>query len=496
MEQGAVEMPTGKIRDTDAAGNTVYQIPDYNLDALRARVDKMTRRALRLGMEALVLTVTGEAFKTFTENKIDEDTGRWRKVERTVRFVLVTLVGACPRINGWALAAVIQHEDGGNLLRTVPGFETMLPLRYRTAARTCEHCSQDRRRNDTYVLQSETGEWKQVGRNCLADFLRSTNAGAMAEYAEMLADLDEVVGEFEDDMGEGGGGRAEYFAISRLLGQVACCVRVGGWCSRTEAKNSFEPKTATVDEALSLFSNKVWDRLSAADKIKLTPTDADDARAAGAIAWAHDLPVDVTNDYLWNIRVIAQREYIGYREAGLAGSIISAYNRHLEQEAARKYDRDHPSEYFGTVGEREVFTFTVLSKREMASDYGVTTLVMFRDAAGNRAKWFASGSPEMGVGAEYTVKATIKAHEEYKGSKQTVLSRVAVYDAEAEARQKAAAKVIKKVLKAFKCDHNGNHMQFEVTALAEYGPGGVWMQPCCCECFDAWTARADVAVAA
>jgi len=431
-------------RPTTPEGNLIYRIPEGNMEALKVRVEKLNRRAAKLHMGPLVLSEIGEAFETRVKHADSTgDFGPRRRIEYQLRFALVTLTGNCPRVNGWAMAATIQHEDGGNILRTVPGFETSLPLEYRTAETGCDHCQTKRIRKDTYVLQSETGEWKQVGRNCLADFLRTENAAGLAEYAELLAGLDGELGAYEDE-GFGGSGIRVYWNTLTLLTQVACCVRADGWCSRTEARNSYVPKCATVDAALNCFDQNFWDRLTASKQAAYTPTEEDKAKATGAIEWAQSLSADVTNDYLWNIRVVSQREQIGPREAGLAGSIIAAYNRYLEQEMARKYERDNPSNWFGEVGKREVFTFTVMGLREMENDFGLTTLVTFRDAAGNRAKWFCSGECSMEVGSVVTVKATVKEHDEYKGSKQTLLSRVSLYDAAAEAAAKAEKKVAAK----------------------------------------------------
>jgi len=99
----------------------------------------------------------------------------------------------------------------------------------------------------------------------------------------------------------------------------------------------------------------------------------------------------------------------------------------------------NPSEYFGTVGERGYFRLTVMGLREISGDYGLTTLVSFRDAAGSRAKWFASGQPGLEIGAECWVKATVKGHESYKEVKATMLSRVSVVDVEEVAKALKAA---------------------------------------------------------
>lgn len=505
IDNPQMDAETGEIpRPTDANGNPIYRVPEGNLEALRARVGKLNKRALKLKMDALVLTEIGEGFEEHTKSVRDDydpdmDNGfvdyTRKPIKYTIRIVLVTLTGTCPRVNGWTMAATIQHEEGGNILRTVPGFETSLPLQYRTNGTICEHCETNRVRKDTYVLQSETNGWKQVGRNCLADFLRSSDASGLAEWAEILACIDEEMHGFEDEGWGGGSGRSgRYFTALSLLTQVACCIRADGWCSRTEAKNSYDNKCATVDSALFCMDSKSFSKQSAKFQEAHTPTEADGERAKAAIEWAQALPADTTSDYMWNIRVISHKEHIGHREAGLGGSIIAAYNRHMEQELARKYERDNPSEFFGTVGKREIFTLTVTGFRDIASDFGSTTLVSFRDASGNIGKWFASNCIGFELAKTYQVKASVKNHEVYKESKQTLLTRCSIYDAALEAQQKANSKIIKATLKKrYSCPntHQPKYNYIDVPELDQYAQNGSWSEICCKECFDAWTARAE-----
>ena len=49
-----------------------------------------------------------------------------------------------------------------NILATVPG-QVPLPLKYRTAGPTCDHCGFNRNRKDTYVLRHDDGRYVQVG---------------------------------------------------------------------------------------------------------------------------------------------------------------------------------------------------------------------------------------------------------------------------------------------------------------------------------------------
>lgn len=62
------------------------------------------------------------------------------------------------------------------------------------------------------------------------------------------------------------------------------------------------------------------------------------------------------------------------------------------------------------------------------SAFGARTLLRLQDATGNVLIWWASGdkSADFTRGEMVTIKGTVKAHAEYKGIKQTTLSRVAM----------------------------------------------------------------------
>ena len=59
-----------------------------------------------------------------------------------------------------------------------------------------------------------------------------------------------------------------------------------GWCSRKEARDSYIPKTASVDQAMCWFDDKYVAKQSEADKVKYAPTEADSQKAIDAIARA------------------------------------------------------------------------------------------------------------------------------------------------------------------------------------------------------------------
>lgn len=106
----------------------------------------------------------------------------------------------------------------------------------------------------------------------------------------------------------------------------------------------------------------------------------------------------------------------------------AACRRILDEDAARKADRlaakraaDAGSVHVGTVGERRVFTLTVAAVVELIGQYGLSFINITKDEAGNVIIY--KGSNAWTKGETVTVKATIKAHGERDGVKQTNISR-------------------------------------------------------------------------
>ena len=80
------------------------------------------------------------------------------------------------------------------------------------------------------------------------------------------------------------------------------------------------------------------------------------------------------------------------------------------------------SEYVGTVGERLELDLTVDSAIELDSSYGRTTMHVMSDVNGNCFVWTTT-SKHWSAGTHKRIRGTVKQHKEYKGTKQTILSR-------------------------------------------------------------------------
>ena len=86
------------------------------------------------------------------------------------------------------------------------------------------------------------------------------------------------------------------------------------------------------------------------------------------------------------------------------------------------------SQYIGDIGERREFRLTLRFKTSFVTQYGYSTVFVFDDEMGNAVKYMGSADLNVGRGETVSIVATIKAHDEYKGEKQTSILRPKVKD--------------------------------------------------------------------
>lgn len=422
------------IQEETAAGKThgIHRIPAENLPALQQRIEALRKRAGKLGCQPVELQVS-EPIKVAVpvRDPLFPDGSPMRDhdgkvITQTRIYHDVEVKGETPKYAGWTLAAALTYlaADGDNeaamILRIVPG--QTLPDSWRRADQKCDHCGLARKRNETFVVRHEDGTLKQIGRQCIADFLGHQDPESLLAAAEYLLSADGMVCGAEDE-GSFGGGKVGVVWLEEYLSWVAVVVRTEGWLSRSKARD--QGGFATADRAFDLMTKieayrKRDDPRPAAEDLALSKT---------AIEWARkDLAAKPEkNDYEHNLSVVCTRDAVDIKAFGIAASLISAYKRAMGFEAERKarIEREAKSEFFGEIGKRSVFTLTVLKVLDLESDYGAVHLHRFVDEKGNIATWFSS-SGSLAIGKTYQIRGTVKKHEEYKDIKQTMLTRCSI----------------------------------------------------------------------
>lgn len=368
----------------------VYTIQDANRETLTDGIEKLNRRACRLGLPPIVLTI-GKAWTRRTYS--NGETARADEPRPVGCFGLTytdslvaeaRLVGEPVRLNGWEFIATLQHEDGGTILRTVPTADVPAGTldAYREASPECTHCETNRRRGDTFVVRHEDGRVAQVGRNCLQSFIGG-DPEKLAKLAEFLAAADDMGTEAE--FGEGGGGRAIIrLPLTSFVAATLAAIRCYGWLSRSKARET--DGRATADDAWGHLTSPGGDKDI---RKELRDADGPDAEALLAEASAKlDAEGAKLSDYEHNLRVALLSGLVTKRTAGIVASVVGFVTR--AREAAIEASAN-PSEWMGVEGEKLTTTATVLSLRTVEGEYGPSTFVNLRTAEGNRLVWKASG---------------------------------------------------------------------------------------------------------
>ncbi len=333
----------------------------------------------------------------------------------------VVVSGPRPKFAGWSLVATLEPFDGGvNLIRSIPGAGE-LDASFR-AGTQCDHCNKSRNRSATFVVRHEDGRTMRVGRQCIGDFLGGQSPESIALEFALANDC----ASFGDDEEFSSGGSAP--TVYPLVPFVALVIReicTNGWVSRKVAGERCV--MASADAALDRFIGNPFKGIRPE-----VPNEEEISSAKAAIAWTAAL--EGTSDFDHNIKSIALSGNATGRTIGMAAAIYGAHQRFLEREVARReFARaSADSAHVGAVKARLDLVLSVTSVFTAESDFGVTHIHTMVDASGNVFKWFAS-SGCLKIGETYSVRGTVKGHGEYKGRKETILTRC-----KAEKKEKAA----------------------------------------------------------
>ena len=148
--------------------------------------------------------------------------------------------------------------------------------------------------------------------------------------------------------------------------------------------------------------------------------------AREVLAWVASDDFGGTGEYVENLKRVASGQTVDARNVALLVSAIGSYRRWQGKvaERAARAETAATSEWQGAVGDKKhEVVGTVTGVRLIEGDYGTTTLYTFTTAEGHIYKWFSSNSRGWVEGDAVHIAGTIKAHDEFRGTKQTVLTR-------------------------------------------------------------------------
>lgn len=361
-----------------------YLVPVYNISKLEKKVNRIKSKGVDV-----VFSVEEDNPQYLEDNK-----GYYHKC------YYVEVEGHY-QIDGWQFIATLEHTEVGNIIRAINN-DLQIPNRFKHCNAVCEHCNTSRKRKDTYIVYNEqTKEFKQVGRTCLQDYT-GLDADDAAQLARILRDVEENTFNSDEDYSLYNGYIRTY--SSDVIKAIAYEEVLAKGYKKNETVNN------VVDKYCASRSDKEY-------------LDKYGKEIAKLNEWISKQDT-MNNNYLHNAYVAWQLEYVDAKHLPLISSLISTYLKDLEEQKLIELRRKETS-YVGKVGDRieiEVDNVRVLYvKRGFTFSYYAEDTFVYKivDTQGNIYVW----STATNLSSAKRIKATIVEHKEYKGEKQTVISR-------------------------------------------------------------------------
>lgn len=291
-------------------------VPVINLPTLESKVEALNKRAVKLGLTPMILTVAEEIEVRPIKMHIFEGREETGEITRNVSFVDITLVGEVPVLDGWAFAGMIDKSEGLNIVTGE------IPVELRDSdARHCDHCHTNRDRNKIIVIRNvESGEYMRVGTSCVADFLPKTNTDLLLSAASFFDTVIELIDEcalMDDETYTNRS--ANVVCTEDFLAHVSYAIGKYGWISKTKADEDMI--TCTGDDAMSLMSNVKFE-MSALNPMYVSFY----SNAKKAIKRINELSDDDVSDsnYLSNLKELLKEKYIPLKYKNIAASVYVA----------------------------------------------------------------------------------------------------------------------------------------------------------------------------
>lgn len=337
------------------------------------------------------------------------------------KFILIEVEGTA-KIDNWECIAVLEIHEAGNIIRRI-NTEIIIPDRFKTTQNICEHCNTNRQRNNMYVIHNtETNEWKQVGGNCLKLYTGGLNMEYVAAFMDGITELEE----FDGIVGHG---KAYYHVDEVLSYAVEVIAKTGYFNAQAMLPTKYIVSNLmhdTFDRAIANINKEFADaRLD----VRVCHNDFHKNNTYDTVEKIISYYKNVEDDseFIHNIKVMLNEGYVLAKNFGFLCYLPEGYAKHIQKEVekAKKVE----TKYFGEVGKRykDKVISNVTLVTSWQTQWGYTGIYKITLEDGSILTWKTSNGLYLNEGEDYDkISFTVKEHKEYKGEKQTEVTRCKV----------------------------------------------------------------------
>lgn len=388
-----------------------YKIFEGNMERLEKKLQRISNKCKKYGNDFHYEKI-GEEF----QKDSDEYGNKFFS-----KYYIIEVSGTALISNDWRFVAVLEHQEHGNIIKKSPDTTDIeIPERYYTSDPTCEHCNSNRQRRNTYILQNtETGEFKQVGKSCLMDFTAGMSAERVARHISLYDELIQGEEPYE------GSRRVIYIDINTALLYIWETVNKFGYVKadggRPTKERALEYYLVENEKNSFLFETRRSLEREMENVSFRANTEENRKKVNDIITWILDQ--EENNDWIHNLKTLYQGKYVTFSNFGILASLFPCYNRAMEKKARIEREKESckDSQHIGNIKDRitiDMQDFKIVTSWE--TDWGVTVIYKILDINGNVYTWKTSKAIDENA---KKIIGTVKAHNEYNGIKQTELTR-------------------------------------------------------------------------
>lgn len=386
---------------------STFKIPEDNMERLEKKLTRIKNKCSKYGIE-FSYEIIEELFESDKDDNVH-------------KFFVVDVEGHAV-INGWRFVAVIEHKGDSNVIRQYDK-ELVVPSKYRTALPICEHCNSARNRKDTYLVYNEdSGEFKQVGKSCLADYTKGLSAENVAAFMEGFNIEDYQFCDFSS--------MKSYIDVEDYLAKAYEVIRIFGFAPSSSI-DSTRYMIHICDKINRTGPNrKDNSEIAICEKMNAFNYNPEGEEAVVAVKNILNWIANNSDEssYMSNLKAVCSCEYVEGRDTGILASAPNAYNKAMKREDSKRKaeERKYNSQYIGDVGQKvEANVASCAVVTSFSTQWGVTVIYKFVTDCGDTIIWKTSNYID--VDNVKKVSGRVKELNEFRGEKQTVLTRCKVF---------------------------------------------------------------------
>jgi len=387
---------------------------------LDAEILKINKTAAKIGANPVVVTIDNTYYK---DAKRKDPTQPGKVIEYKMKMLTITVEGSTPRIKGrdgstWDFVGIISPSATGQaILKLTPNTQDTPALRrlYTANPYFCDHCKKTRQRNETFIVQNGS-KYRQVGRNCLKDFVGGANPTAILNFFAWFSDAAEMEKYFESQFSNsGGGGYARggmYVPPLEILEFTSASVQHRG--GYTPASGN---RPTSADVRWLLFGNTIslhpeekkdYDNMM---KLSQTQTCKDEAKAV--LDWFKAMPQSDkdANTFFKNIDIMVQEDMVESKQVGYIVGLYSAYSKANQATKTtsgvaliKEWDDSWGAGPLPVTDQHIQVNFV----KPIQGAYGSSLIILIAFDDGKAASWRYSGQFDVHKGDEFIVSGQLE----------------------------------------------------------------------------------------